>query len=199
MLQQIPLIESELGLHSSKVVGNISNCADGRSKGLKRGRVEETRDKRTCHHNTFNDGSSSKRLRSTNSTHKTSSSEVLRGRRREETSELDNSRPECLRRSSRIETRQKQSRPVILAPFDAVKNAAQGTADLAQVPTPPSTQSQGRKARRPEMKPAKKGRLNRSDQRDTSKPQGISKKGRPSLRPSRETEQITYRAWKFSK
>ncbi len=195
MLQQVSLIESELGLHSSKVVGNDSNCGDGRSKGLKRGRVEETRDKRTCHHDIVNYELPSKRLRSNNSTHRTSCSDVLGGRRGTETSELINSQPKYLRRSSRIETRQKLSRPVILASSDAVKNAA----GLTQVPTPPSAESQGRRPRRPEMTRSKKGRLHRSDRQDTSKPQGISKKGRPSSRSSSKTEQRSYRARNFSR
>ena len=63
MLQQVSLIESELGLHSSNVVGNNSECGIDWRKGLKRGRVEGTRDKRTRQHDAVNDGRPSMRLR----------------------------------------------------------------------------------------------------------------------------------------
>lgn len=197
MLGQIPLIELELGLNLSKVVENNPDSGDGRGKGLKRGRNEGKGPERTLHHDHVADEPPSKRLRHNESSHhRTSSSDADSGRRDAKFSEPDNSRSKALRHSARIKAREKHSGRAIVASSGAVKNACQGTAELAQVLPFPPTETQGRKARPPATK---KSGPNRSVRHNASKPEGITKKGRSRSRPLKETEQRSRRAPKFSK
>lgn len=169
MLRQIPLIELELGLNLYKTGESNSDIGHGRRKELKRGRLEKG-SKRTCHDANVDDEPHSKRLRhNVFQHHKTFGINAGKGRRNVKTSGLDNSLPEALRRSARIEAREKEPRCAIASSSNAAKSA--------QTLLPPSTQ--GRKARPATTKPAKAGCPNRSNRRDASKPQGIRKKGRP--------------------
>ncbi|KAF2183373.1 hypothetical protein K469DRAFT_690118 [Zopfia rhizophila CBS 207.26] len=85
-----------------------------------------------------------------------------------------------LRRSTRIAEREQRLYAAIAASFDTVKRLHQRTPKPIQMPTPPLAEPQEPKAQSPATKSANRGRLKQSVQRDTSKPQGISKKkGRP--------------------
>ncbi|KAF2189933.1 hypothetical protein K469DRAFT_683279 [Zopfia rhizophila CBS 207.26] len=111
-------------------------------------------------------------------------SHSLRSRKK---STLDTPQPstatKSLRRSTRIAEREQQLCTAIAVSSDSVKRPYQRTPKPTQMPTPPLTEPQQPEAPSPVTKSAKRSRSKQSGRRDTSKPQGISKKKKKKGRP----------------